>query len=320
MTKISLRHKITQDLGISESQLNRLLSRAPRTYKVYTIPKKTGGKRTIAQPAKETKYIQYWLIDNIFKKLPIHRCAKAYKPGASIRKNAFAHSKRKYLTKFDFKEFFTSIKESDLQKHFACYLDKIYSSDEINIITRISCIQYRPSSPLCLSIGAPSSPILSNTLLYEFDKKVSEWCRENKVIYTRYADDLTFSTNVRGMSNLIESNIRIIVKELDYPSLRFNRKKTVHLSMKHQRRITGLVITNDKKVSIGRDKKREISALIHRYSIDLLNEDQTLRLQGLLGFAKDAENQFIFSMKSKYGSELVEEILKKRKPIKNLKK
>jgi hypothetical protein len=101
----SLRKQLQESLGIKESQLNRLIQRAPYTYKVYSIPKRSGGVRVIAQPAKETKFIQHWLIKNIFEKLPIHQCAMAYKEGSSIKKNATVHKNNSYITKFDFKGF-----------------------------------------------------------------------------------------------------------------------------------------------------------------------------------------------------------------------
>ena len=84
-------------LGFNEAQLLRLIARSPHTYKIYTIAKKSGGVRTIAQPAKETKFIQHWLIQNVFDRLPVHACAAAYKRGASIKANAAAHKENYYI-------------------------------------------------------------------------------------------------------------------------------------------------------------------------------------------------------------------------------
>ncbi|HWY35000.1 MAG TPA: hypothetical protein VNX68_10160, partial [Nitrosopumilaceae archaeon] len=104
-------------------QLDRLIQRSPNTYKVYAIRKKSGGKRIIAQPARETKFVQNWLIQNIFSKLPVHECATAYKEGASIKRNATIHKDNSYIAKFDFKNFFSSIKLDDivifLEHHFS---------------------------------------------------------------------------------------------------------------------------------------------------------------------------------------------------------
>jgi len=313
VNKYPLIHRIISDLLIPEELLGRLIKRAPHTYKVYTIPKKSKGKRTIAQPARETKYIQHWLINNIFKLLPIHEAATAYTKGSSIKNNALKHVSNEYISKFDFKDFFTSIKENHLEKHIVKHLGDSLDKGDIDVVLRLCCIKPKGNGSLCLSVGAPSSPLLSNSIMYEFDTLVTNWCHKNKFIYTRYADDLTFSTNEKNACKNIEPVLRKIIKKLEYPALRFNLKKTIHLSKKNQRRVTGLILTNDGAVSIGRTKKREISSLVHKYSLKLLEDNEIFRLQGLLGFVADVEPIFMKKMKDKYGIELVKEILKIRK-------
>ena len=75
--------------------------------------------------------------------------------------------------------------------------------------------------------------------------------------YSRYADDLTFSTNRRGVLRQIEVSISGVVRKLRYPRLEINHHKTIHTSKKHHRRVTGIVLSSDGKVSLGR-KKREL--------------------------------------------------------------
>jgi retron-type reverse transcriptase len=238
----------------------------------------------------------------------------AYKNGSSIRKNAAVHKDNSYIAKYDFKCFFESIKATDLIMHISKHLEGSFCVEDIKDIARISCIKSAVSKELNLSIGAPSSPMLSNTIMFEFDHAVFTWCEEHGIAYTRYADDLTFSTNSKGVTGNIEPTIREIVRKLEYPRLSFNTHKTTHLSRKHQRRITGLIIDNEGNISLGRERKRKISSLIHRFSLHLLSEDEIYNLQGLLGFAKDAEPLFLNRMRNKYSSELIQEILQKRKP------
>ncbi|CAN7543295.1 retron St85 family RNA-directed DNA polymerase [Caballeronia sp. LjRoot31] len=304
-----LRSALHESLGLTEAQLNRLIVRSPHTYKVYTIPKRTGGNRTIAQPAKETKFIQHWLIKNVFRYLPVHACASAYQAGSSIKKNADAHRSQRYLSKFDFKNFFTSIKSDDLIKHMIRHLSMVLEMDAINDVARLSCIQLKAGDKLCLSIGAPSSPLLSNSIMFEFDSLVSDWCAHENIVYTRYADDLTFSTNKKDKSKEIEKFIREVAKGINYPTLRFNTKKTIFLSTKHSRRVTGIIINNEGNLSLGRNRKREISALVHKFSLSELPEGEIYRLQGLLGFANDVEPDFLSRLNEKYSNELIQGIL-----------
>lgn len=300
--------------GLSEAQILRLVARSPHAYKIYTIPKKSGGLRTIAQPAKETKYVQRWLMINIFVQLPLHESAVAYKLGASIKKNADLHRKNSYISKFDFQNFFPSIKEVDLVSHFTKHLADRFTSVDIQYMARLCCISSKGTKDRCLSIGAPSSPMLSNSVMYEFDSLVDSWCKPMGIVYTRYADDLTFSTNEKGISTEIEKKIADFIHHLDYPKLRLNNKKTAHLSKKYQRRVTGLIINNEDEISIGRERKRAISALIHRCSINMLSMEEKYNLQGLLGFAKDVEPTFVMRMRKKYGSEIIDSVFQIRKP------
>ncbi|WP_186108494.1 retron St85 family RNA-directed DNA polymerase [Burkholderia gladioli] len=313
---MNLSLKMQEELGITGEQFTRLVARAPYAYKIYEIDKRSGGTRTIAQPARETKFVQSWLIEHVFGALPIHECATAYGKGASILKNVDAHKENSFLAKFDFRNFFPSIKYDDLLLHFSIHLSNIASVEDVKMMARIACMRSKASGQLQLSIGAPSSPIISNSVMFEFDCRVAAWCAEQRIVYTRYADDLAFSTNVKGATVKIEPIIRKVLREIPYPLLQLNNKKTIHVSKKYQRRITGLVINNADEVSLGRERKREIGALVHKSTLGLLNDDDVFRLQGLLGFAKDVEPQFVIRLRAKYTCEVIDAILQLRKPSK----
>ncbi|MGJ9420765.1 retron St85 family RNA-directed DNA polymerase [Massilia sp. CMS3.1] len=299
--------------GLHPYILERLFYRSPYTYKVYPIPKRTGGFRTIAQPARETKLVQNWLLDNVYSKLPIHPCATAYRSGASIKNNASIHKESNYLVKLDFRNFFPSIKRVDLIHLLSAHLSEKYEENDIARIATISSFQPKDLSPLCLSIGAPSSPLLANAVMFEFDNLVEEWCRENSIDYSRYADDLAFSTNAKGMSPKIEGFVKESLLKISYPRLELNANKTTFLSKKHRRRVTGLILNNEGNVSLGRSRKREISSLINSFSHKSLSEEESSRLQGLLAFARDVEPLFVLSMNKKYGNDVLEKIFRFRK-------
>ena len=114
------------------------------------------------------------------------------------------------------------------------------------------------------------------------------------------------------MSSEIEPFLRAVIKNLKYPSLIFNNKKTTHLSKKHQRRVTGLILTNDGDISLGRSRKREISLMIYKYIKGYLSDKELDKLQGLLGFAKGVEPIFIQRMNAKYTNEVISKIFSHR--------
>jgi len=315
MNIYDFRKHISETLALPAHDVARLIIRAPHTYKKYEIDKKNGGTRLIAQPAKETKILQRLLMEALFCYLPVHECAVAYKTGSSIKKNAQKHRQNQYISKFDFSNFFGSITEEDLIAHLKYVFVGKVSESSILDIARVSCIRNSLTGKLNLSIGAPSSPVLSNSIMYYFDIAVHTWCIEENIIYTRYADDLTFSSNEKNKTASVEQFLYRVLKEIAYPSLELNKKKTIHLSKKNQRRVTGLIISNDGLISLGREKKRQISVMIHHYQLKKLDDDSLPILQGLLGFAQDAEPLFVARMRTKYGSPLVSEIMRGR--IKN---
>lgn len=305
-----LREKILSEFSsILPSELNRIISTAPHRYKVFYIPKKSLGEyREIAQPAKELKIIQNWLVGYISNHLPIHDCVMAYKAGTGIKKNAEQHRNNRYVLKMDFERFFPSIGMNDVVKHFQKYGGAEFSEGDVADICKI--ILWAPPNGFGrnLCIGAPSSPFISNSILFDFDEAVSIFCQKIDVIYTRYADDLIFSTNREQILSEVERFVYQLLRELTYPKLSVNTKKTVHTSKGRGITITGVVVTPLKKLSVGRDRKRLIRSSIHHFLNQRLSFDETQKLNGLLAFTQDIEPSFIEAMKNKYGVDILNRI------------
>ena len=304
---------ISKQFYLDKDEVKGLIRSAPFRYKVFPIPKRKPGEyRIIAQPAREVKVLQRWLIKSIFfKNMHYHSAAAAYIPKRNIRDNAAIHVKNSFLLKMDFKDFFPSIKPKD----FRAYLESInyqhFSEEDIDYAINILFWRPKGKKALQLSIGAPSSPLISNLVMLHFDQKVDKMCKENDVRYTRYADDLTFSTNEANVLNGIYKNVQTICRKIKNPLLAINYDKTVFASKKHRRRVTGLILSNDKKVSLGRDKKRNISAMIHHFTQNKLDINTIMHLRGLLAFAMDIEPDFVARMKNKYGAKIIDNISKR---------
>ena len=306
---------------VPETKIHNWIKTAPIRYKVYDIKKRNGEngeRRTIAQPAKNSKLLQQIVIEDYLSSLPIHDCVMAYKKGIGIKDNAEMHKKNQYLLKMDFKNFFHSIVPDDLIKHVEKHKIKIekLSKEDIFVLERLFFWHDRKDKQFKMSIGAPSSPFLSNTILYEFDTKLSELAKKENVTYTRYADDLTLTTNEKEVLKSFPKKIENILKEIEYPKLIINNKKTLNFSKKYTRRITGLVITNDEKVSLGRDKKRKIKSLVYKFKERKLENKKYLQLKGWLAFAQDVEPSFYETLQKKYGKEVILAI-RKYKPNPN---
>ena len=291
-------------LGIERDVLRRFIYSAPHRYKQYSIPKrKPGSFRKIAQPSKELKVLQTEGVKYLQECFEIHQSATAYISGKGIKDNIAFHVRNEFLLKMDFANFFPSIKPADLL--FLVSRSGITLRDEAEMWSRLFFFKPTRKSILRLSIGAPSSPFISNAVMIDFDIIVSDFCKSKQVSYSRYADDITFSTNKNGALFTIPEFITTITKRLDHPRLRVNKDKTVFSSKKHNRHVTGLVITNDGKISLGRSRKRMISAMMHKKSLGILSESDCLKLNGLLSFAYDVEPDFFHRVLKKYRNEKI---------------
>jgi len=117
----------------------------------------------------------------------------------------------------------------------------------------------------CLSVGAPSSPFVSNRIMEGFDLEMSSFCNENGLKYTRYADDIAISSPDKIDMNILEKQIYNSLPE--YISLKLNDGKAKLIGPGQRKSVTGLIINNDGKVSIGRKRKRVIEAMAYNYSV-----------------------------------------------------
>ncbi|MFL6728531.1 MAG: reverse transcriptase domain-containing protein [Sphingomicrobium sp.] len=165
--------------------------------------------------------------------------------------------------------------------------------------------------PRYLSVGAPSSPAISNILMYDFDRELSARCAGAGVNFSRYADDITLSAKAIGPLLELENSIPRILTKTKSPRLELKREKRGLYSRAGRRMVTGLVLTPTGEVSLGRERKREISAMIdHVRKGKSTADDHMLRTKGYLGFAISCEPELMDRLRVKYGDGVIDEILK----------
>ncbi|WP_312146356.1 retron St85 family RNA-directed DNA polymerase [Brevundimonas sp.] len=301
---------LSQYSGLSSYDVRKISEGAPDRYKEYPIDKKsknTEEKRIIAQPASEVKYLQGVLRDVMLEGLPIHRCATAYRKGVRLVDNAIPHSGTSKILKMDFRNFFNSITSSDWRRY--CEDSEILSSEDIHLTSRLLFWRKSGGRALRLSVGAPTSPILSNILMYQFDCAISDLLAEEKVSYTRYADDLTFSAPRTGYMVDVKGYVRRAIKEIKYPSqLRINKEKTSYYTNKYRRSVTGLVLANDGRVTVGRDRKRRVFVGLYKFSRGELDQSSAMQIAGLLSFIISVERDFLDVVYRRYGVDVVRDL------------
>jgi RNA-directed DNA polymerase len=296
--------------GLAPSELEKLARIAPSTYRKYSIPKKRGGQRGISHPSKQTKMLQYATLELLLKNLPVHAAAQGFVRGikSPLRKNALSHSTNPFLLRVDFSDFFPSIRPNDLLGRIPIGKDfsgvKITARDH-EFLKRVLFIANHDKSQ-GLPIGGPTSPCVSNVVMCDLDASLSELAREFEFVYTRYADDLIFSTQNKNSSDRLLIEIGKILMECDSPKVSLNHAKTCFMSRNCRRAVTGLILTPQGEVTIGRKNKRMVRALLCKAKYGKLGEKDAGYLQGYLAFLMDVEPSYFNSLALKYGAELVQ--------------
>ncbi|MCS3433346.1 retron St85 family RNA-directed DNA polymerase [Klebsiella sp. BIGb0407] len=288
-----------------------LKSRPATHYKVYKIPKRTIGHRIIAQPTPRVKAIQSDIIKILKEYVYIHDAATAYVDGRNILDNAQIHQNSVFLLKLDLVNFFNRITPEILFK--ALSRQGLHISDDNKNILRQFCFwnrSKRKNGALVLSVGAPSSPFISNVVMKSFDEELTSFCESNKINYSRYADDLTFSTNERDVLGLAHQKVKTTLSHFFGTRIIINNNKIVYSSKAHNRHVTGVTLTNDNKLSIGRERKRYISSLVFKFKEGKLSGDDINHLKGLIGFSFNIEPLFIGRLEKKYGKSTIKSIKK----------
>lgn len=302
---MSLPEYLSQKLNVPTSFIESSIRMAPRAYKKFYIPKRNTDKpRAVYQPAKKIKALQRIIIKDFLEKLPIHDAVFSYRHNISTIDNANIHKRCKYLLRIDFENFFESITRRDIFKFLIENREifpENFSEEDIKLISHLASFYDEESDSYRLVIGSPMSPIISNAILNRHDKEINQYCENLGIRYSRYADDLFFSTSEKNVLGDTPRAISEIIKKLKSPHLKINIKKTIHTSKKHNMRITGVVLTPTGDTSIGRERKREIKALIHKLSIGQLPIEKKPYLSGLLAYVNSIEPSFIQRLKEKYG-------------------
>ena len=297
-----------RETGLTQSEVVSIAATGPKRYFVYTIDKRSGGKRTICHPSRELKALQYVFLDKILANLPVHDAATAYKTGASIKENARRHEGSRVILKLDFENFFPSITVGDWTPFAEAVLG--WNADEIKFSAYVMFWGAGGYEPTALSIGAPTSPLISNAMMFGFDSAMSEYAAAHGQVYTRYADDIVISATDFLDKPGAMAAVQQSINGAAIAGLKLNSHKTRLASKATMRQITGLKITNEGRVSLGRERKRLIRSMVHRALSGRVAGGANATLSGLLSFAKDVEPTFYGSLLVKFGEEKMTALLK----------
>lgn len=305
--------EVARFLRLPPDEVSRLATRAPTSYKRYLVPKRSGGSREILHPAKTTKAIQYAIMHLYLSRLPVHEAAFAYRYAlkSPLRQVAIIHAAYRYTVRLDLENFFPSIKPTDLLTVWRATRFPQLNKEDEDFLTCSIFAKRRGGGPF-LAIGAPASPVISNAVMVQTDIRLSAFANGRNGAYSRYADDLFFSTNRKGECRDFSLEVRGALEESRSPRLILNAKKTRYMSMKGRRTVTGLILTPDGGVSIGRARKRYVKKLLCDVEHTKLDKEKMAYLRGMLAFILDVEPDFYNRLAIKYGATVMQQARRKR--------
>jgi len=270
----------SKKIKLSKYIIYQLSANSKFHYKVYSIPKKSGGTREITQPNRKLKALQSWILVNILNKLQVSPNSKGFQKGTSTKDNAIPHVGNNALLSMDIKDFFTSITANKVFQVFrAIGYNNLMSTVLTNICTYNN---YLPQ-------GGPCSPMLANLVCWRLDTRIQNYVGKKGITYTRYADDMAFSSLLPSKLAKIRTTINIIIMSEGFE---VNEGKTRVAGPSKCKKITGLVI-NENGVGIGKVKYKRLRTRIFLLSkVSGTPEEQEIsQIQGWIAYLNSVDSK-----------------------------
>ena len=211
-------------IRIDARQLSVLAMRPERFYRKYRIRKRRGGWRQVHSPSKELKAVQAWVLRRILDKLSTSPYTTAYVKGRRLLDNVTPHISNRYFLSVDVRNFFPSVRSFEVRRLFDALGYSPLAADRAEAPLLHTSVDFPQ--------GAVTSPALSNLICLRLDRRLAGLCSRRNIVFTRYADDITFSTNNRNaLPRLLPSVYRILRDEGFEPNPGENKNPGAENSM-----------------------------------------------------------------------------------------
>lgn len=261
-------------LGYSPKSLAYILYKIPAAakYKTFSISKRSGGTRTISAPCDRLKQLQRSLAELLYdcydELVEDPSAGQAVSHGfrrrLSIITNAVQHRSRRNVLNMDLENFFGSINFGRVRGYFIQSNDFKLPEKVATIIAQIACHEN------CLPTGSPSSPVISNLIARVLDIRLIRHAKRLGCTYTRYVDDLTFSSNRKTLPSDLTSPAatphewlpgQLLTREIGRAGFAVNAKKTRLQYADSRQEVTGLSV--NRRVNTTATYRRYAMAMAH---------------------------------------------------------
>lgn len=294
LPKIYDLYSFSEEIGLSTTIIYLLSKKTDRYYNSIHIPKKKKGRtRQIDIPSFSMRIVQEWIKVKILDSIPISDSAMAFRKGKKygIKKNAELHKNNQYILKLDFENFFGNINK---EKVFYIFKSIGYNNTISDILTNICT--YNGSLPQ----GAITSPSISNIVCKMLDSRLEGLSNKRNITYSRYADDLIFSSNDEA---LLKKTTKVIFDIINNEGFNINNEKIRFVYPQMRKSITGLLIAEN-RVLVPKEIKRKVRTMIHNMivSADYTNID---KVKGYIAYISSIESEYIEKVKE-YINKIIE--------------
>jgi RNA-directed DNA polymerase len=264
---------LAQAMGITVGQLRFLTyTRQAATvshWRRFQVPKKAGGHRLISAPMPRLKSAQHWVLANVLEKVPLHDAAHGFVAGRSIVTNAKPHVGRRVVINLDLQDFFPTVSYARVwglfrslgySPHISTIFALLTTEPPIDEVELDQRTWYVTVGDRVLPQGAPTSPAITNLICRKLDRRLLNVASVLDFHYTRYADDLTFSSN-EADSKPVGTLLRRVRHIVTNEGFVVHPKKTKVLRRGRRQEVTGLTV-ND-QLSVDRAVLRRFRAALH---------------------------------------------------------
>lgn len=320
-------------LGYSPSSLSYIVYKiAPAAkYTTFTIAKKGGGSRKIDAPIPKLKTLQRKLANILYECLEEietadgrkNRLSHAFRPDQSIITNARAHRASRFVLNLDLEDFFATLNFGRVRGFFMKNKNFLLAEPVATVIAQIACHEGK------LPQGSPCSPILSELLTHFLDMRLIRIARRNGCTYTRYADDLTFSSNQRTFPAALAVSdgkgwklANELTSRIADAGFVINVSKTRMQLRASRQTVTGLTV--NRKVNVPQYNYKLARAMTHaflstgKFTLDGTIDTSVRRLEGLINYIYNIrERQIDIGIEAEKNQERLEKLRKQRAAHKN---
>ena len=269
-------------------------------YETFTIPKHSGGWRTINAPKEELKELQRDIKDYLENAgVNPHAAAYAYVKHKSAKDAVIRHQRTGHTCylKLDFSDFFGSCNKQTIMRSltqiplFACM-----SIQTLNDMLHVAMLNGG------LPQGTPLSPWLTNQIMLPYDFEIAKACNSRAITYTRYADDMLFSADNK---TALQAAVRVVREIIAGTNLKINNDKTRISTIYGKNWNLGLMTNKDNEITVGWRNKERARATLHNFILDpnAITSQQASEILGKWQYYHQIEPEYFDNLLSKYSTQ-----------------